>query len=376
MARIMINNRKSALMYSYETIRGGCAILDHIARSYESFLCIDWSSYDQYLPRCITDLFFTRFLRSLIIINHGYQPTFDYPAYPDLDEHKLFKYMDNLLHFLHTWYNNMIFVTAEGFAYARDYCGVPSGLLNTQYLDSFGNLFLIIDSLIEFGCSTAEIHEIVFFVMGDDNVLFTLWSEDRLHTFLTFLEKYALNRYNMKLSKTKSVLTVLRSRIEILSYRVNFGRPKKPIDKLVAQLCYPEHGYKDKYMSSRAIGIAYAAAGEDETFHEFCHDVYHTFLPYSVAPTPQNIESAKYYLPGYFKMFDDISDVIDFSSFPSIEKVRSKYTTWQGFLSLDKKWDPSWFVNPPFVVPPSAKTMADYQAENSICTRDTPILFS
>lgn len=375
MARIPINGIKSSIMYSYETIRGGCAQLDWIAQHYSSFLCIDWSSYDQRLPRCITDLFWTRFLRSLIVINSGYQPTFEYPTYPDLNEHALYTYFDNILHFLHTWYNNMVFVTADGFAYIRNYCGVPSGLLNTQYLDSFGNLFLIIDALFAFGCTEQEILQIVIFVMGDDNVLFTLWDEERLYSFLTFLEKYALQRYNMVLSKKKSLLTVLRSRIEILSYRLNFGMPERPIGKLVAQLAFPEHGPKDKYMSARAIGLAYASCGQDETFHEFCHDVYHMFLPFSAPLTQETIQTASAYMPGYFKQFERISEEIDFSRFPTIEKIRSDIRTWKGFLKLDTKWDPNWFVNAPYVVPPSAKTMADYQIEHDLCTRDTPYLF-
>nr|BBU59858.1 RNA dependent RNA polymerase [Rosellinia necatrix partitivirus 25] len=384
MARISINGTKSCIMYSFETIRGGCLYLNQLAMQYTSFLCIDWSSYDQRLPRVITDIFWTQFLRSLIVINHGYQPTWEYPSHKDLDEHALYQRMDNLLHFLHTWYNNMVFVTSDGFGYLRDYCGVPSGLLNTQYLDSFGNLFLIIDALYVFfserGLADPDIRkqilQIVFFVMGDDNVLFTKLDLDTLYAFLVFLESYALSRYNMVLSKTKSVLTVLRSRIEILSYRVNNGKPIRPIYKLVAQLCFPEHGPNDKFMSARAIGIAYAAAGQDPDFHEFCSDVYSMFKPFSVQLTPENIERAKYHLPGYFKMFDNIAEEIPFDHFPTIDEVLAKYSTWQGYLKLDKKWDPNWFVNPPYAVPPSSKTMADYQTEHSLPTRDTPYLFN
>ncbi|AZT88592.1 RNA-dependent RNA polymerase [Trichoderma citrinoviride partitivirus 1] len=375
MARIPINGIKSSIMYSYETIRGGCAQLDWIAQSFSSFLCIDWSSYDQRLPRCITDLFWTRFLRSLIVISHGYQPTFEYPTYPDLDEHALYTYFDNILHFLHTWYNNMVFVTADGFSYIRNYCGVPSGLLNTQYLDSFGNLFILIDSLFEFGCNKTEIMEIVFFVMGDDNVLFTHWNEDRLYAFLVFIENYALTRYNMILSKKKSLLTVLRSRIEILSYQLQNGMPTRPIGKLVAQLAYPEHGPKDKYMSARAIGLAYAACGQDPTFHEFCFDVYHMFLPFAAPMDQESIQVASAYMPGYFKQFERIAEFIDFTRFPTIDHIRNKIRKWQGFLSLDTKWDPNWFVNPPYAVPLDAKTMTDYQVEHSLLTRETPFLF-
>jgi hypothetical protein len=82
--------------------------------------------------------------------------------------------------------------------------------------------------------------------------------------------------YSFKESITcnKSIITDDRSKIETLSYQC-FGKLKKDIEKLVAQLSYPEHGYIDKYMSMRAIGIAYASWGIDPVFH---HE-FQFFLP-------------------------------------------------------------------------------------------------
>jgi len=366
MARYPINGMKSVLMYGYETIRGSNHRLDHIAKGFTSFFTIDWSAFDQRLPRVITDIYWLDFLRRLIVINHGYQPTYEYPVYPDLSEHDLYHRMNNLLVFVHTWYNNMVFVTADGFAYLRSFAGVPSGLLNTQYLDSFANLFLIIDGLFEFGITTEEIKQITFFIMGDDNSGFTHWEIVRLHEFIEFFESYALKRYNMVLSKTKSVITFLRSRIETLSYKCNFGMPIRPLGKLVAQLCYPEHGPKDKYMSARAIGIAYAAAAMDEEFHEFCHDIYYTFLPYAAPIDLHTIDTISKHLPGYFKILDNFTDEIPLDHFPSILEVRQKYSQWQGFLKAEPKWNRSHFVNLPHVVPPDAKTMHDYEIEHNL----------
>ncbi|BAD98237.1 putative RNA-dependent RNA polymerase [Rosellinia necatrix partitivirus 1-W8] len=370
MARYPINGIKSCIMYSFETIRGSNRYLDSIARDFISFFTIDWSSFDQRVPRVITDIFWTDFLRQLIVINHGYQPTYEYPAYPDLSEHDLYKRMNNLLHFLHTWYNNMVFVTADGFAYLRSAAGVPSGLLNTQYLDSFCNLFLIIDGLFEFGFTQAEILSIVFFIMGDDNSGFTMMDIERLTQFIEFFESYALKRYNMVLSKTKSVITTLRSRIETLSYQCNGGNPKRPLGKLIAQLCYPEHGPKDKYMSARAIGIAYAAAAMDEEFHEFCRDIYHTFLPYAAPIDEHTLSMATKHLPGYFKMLDNIASEIKFDSFPTLEMVQDKYSRWQGYLSHKPKWNDAHFKFLPETVPNNIKTMTDYQLEHKL---DTPV---
>lgn len=366
MARYPINGLKSAIMFSFETIRGSNHYLDSLAQSFQSFFTIDWSSFDQRVPRVITDLFFTDYLRNLIIINHGYQPTYEYPTYPNLTEHDLYHRMSNLINFMHTWFNNMVFVTADGFSYLRSFSGVPSGILNTSYIDSWVSAFLLVDGLLEYGYSSAQILEITFFILGDDNTGFTHLSHKELTDFLDFFETYTLSRYNMVLSKTKSVITIMRNRIETLSYTCNFGKPRRPLGKLVAQLCYPEHGPKDKYMSARAIGIAYAAAGMDPEFHQFCYDIYHTFLPYAAPLNDHTLDMAQKHLPGYFKVLDSLAAEIPFDHFPTIEEVLHKYSSWQGYLSAAPKWNSAHFVNLPHIIPPDAKTMTQYELEFNI----------
>jgi hypothetical protein len=334
---------------------------------FKSFFTIDWSSFDQRAPRAISDTFWTHFLPSLIVISHGYQPTFEYPTYPDLDEHTMYRKLHNLLHFLHLWYNNMTFLSQDGFAYRRTSAGIPSGLFLTQYIGSYINLYLLIDALIEFGLSDPQIEDITLLIMGDDNSGFTHWSISQLESFAIFFETYAFQRWNMVLSKTKSILTTLRNKIETLGYQCNFGKPKRPIPKLVAQLCYPEHGPKDKYMSARAIGMAYASCGEDYVFYCFCRDVYHTFLPYAADYQRSDVmEHITTHLPGQFKMLDAYAETIHLDHFPTFDELRHQVSTWQGPLDFQPKWNRAHFVNNPDVIPPSAKTMADYQQEHGI----------
>lgn len=371
---VMARKHDCCIMYGLETIRGSNHYLDHIARSYKSFFTIDWSQYDQRLPRVITDIYYTDFLESLIAISHGYQPTYEFQTYPDLTEEMMFKRTSNLLWFLHTWYNNMTYLSSDGYAYRRTCAGVPSGLYNTQYIDSFGNLFLIIDGFIEYGYSDQEIDRILLFIMGDDNSGFTHLSIGELESFLFWFEDYTLHRYNMILSKSKSIITIFRNRIETLSYQCNFGMPIRPLDKLVAQLCYPEHGPVDKYMSARAIGIAYAAAGMNFTFHCFCEDIYNTFAPYAATPDTETFFNILKFLPGQFKMLDSYFEEINLTYFPSIHEVRNKYAEWQGPLDYSPKWNFAHFVNAPNIVPPSVKTMADYRIEHNIQRDPIPIL--
>jgi hypothetical protein len=372
---IMARSMKSAIMYSLETIRGGCAYMDAHAKDFTSFLCIDWSSFDQRMPWIIVDTFFTHFLPSLLVISNGYQPTAEYLSYPGLTSDKMFKRIFNIICFLRLWYYNCVFVTADGYSFVRQFAGITSGMLNTQYLDSFCNLFLMLHALFHFGCSEEEILQLSVFVMGDDNVMLTHWCEDKLYQFMTFFEQHALIHFGMVISTKKSVFTVLRSRIEMLGYRIMFGTPKRDIGKLVAQLCYPEHGPLDKYMSARAVGIAWAAAGMDPMFHEFCFDVYSTFLPYADKNYSSDMSKVLKHLPGFFKILDDPSEFVNPERFPSIEEVRHRYQHWQGELDPHKKWSPAHFVNMPEDVPEKFVTMKDYMSEHNMSFPDVPRLF-
>lgn len=373
---LLVQARKftCCIMYGLETIRGSNQFLDHIAQWFKSYFSLDWSSFDQRLPRIITDCYYQDFLPRLIVINAGYQPTYEYPTYPDLDEHQLYTRIRNLLSFLHLWFNNMTFLSQDGYAYRRTIAGIPSGLLNTQYLGSFANLFLLIDALIEYGKSDDEIKQIILFILGDDITGLTLWSISDLEQFVHWFENYALSRYGMVLSTTKSVITPQRQNIVTLSYKCNFGSPLRPIGKLVAQLCYPEHGTKDKYMSYRAIGIAYAASGQDETFHNFCRDVYLTFLPYAAKLDHTTIENIGKYLPGYLKILDSYQEIVDLTHFPSLLEIRKILSTWKGPLSFTPKWNFSHFIQAPDIVPPSAKTLYEYELEHNINIVDPPLL--
>jgi hypothetical protein len=131
----------------------------------------------------ITDIFFTNFICQLTIMSHGYALTTEYPTYPDLTQELLYMRTDNLLRFHHLMYNNMTYLSADGYTYQRQHAGIPSGLFLTQYLDSFGNLFLIIDSMIEFGLTDEEILNLRLLVLGDDNCGFTHWPIEHLQNF-------------------------------------------------------------------------------------------------------------------------------------------------------------------------------------------------
>lgn len=108
--------------------------------------------------------------------------------------------LNNTLEFLYFWYKNMTFLSQNGFAYQRQHAGIPSGMLNTQYLDSYCNLFVMIHAMLDFGILPQEIRDIRFYIMGDDNSTFTQWPSNKTQLFMEHLSSFASNKYNMKLN--------------------------------------------------------------------------------------------------------------------------------------------------------------------------------
>lgn len=271
---------------------------------------------------------------------------------------RMCKQISNLLDFLHFWFNNMIFATANGYGYKRLHAGIPSGMLATQYIDSFCNLFIIYDSLLEFNLSEDEIRMCKFIVMGDDNCGFLPWNLCKAYAIVDFINQYAKERYNMTLNVTKSRITDNRQKIETLAYECNFGNPKRSIEKLFSQLCYPERGYRDKYMSMRAIGIVYASCGQDLTFYQFCRDVFYTFLPYATPLTPLERQKLTRIRPGPFKLLDEPPKFLFELKFPDHQDIIEIIQTWHGPLSFEPKWNRSHFINDPDESPPLYECLA------------------
>jgi len=340
-------------------------MIDRAAHRYSSFISLDWSAFDQRVPRYVIVAFFLDYIPSLLIVSHGYMPTRFYPdTHQDLDSFA--QRMFNVVVFLLTWYLSMTFTSYDGFAYVRQHGGVPSGLLDTQFIDSFGNMYIIIDCLLEFGFSKAECYTMLFLVLGDDNLIFLIQNYERICRFMSFLDNYAKIRHGMVVSVLKSVYTRIRSKITFLSYDNNYGLPFRPTGKLVAQLAMPERPIPSKrewIHAARALGLAYANCGNDANFHLLCERVYRKFRPDQPVPTHhlmKTFKKWKYQLPE----FDVESVEYSFPEFPSLSEIRLGVSSYHGFLSELDKWNFDLFEVPPSDNPPNGITLKTYMTNN------------
>lgn len=256
----------------------------------------------------------------------------------------------------------MVYISYDGYAYVRQFGGVPSGLLNTQSLDSFGNIYIIVDCMLEFGFSKTEINHMIFFIMGDDNVFFSNEEFPRICEFLLFMEEYAKQRHGMVLSVLKSVWTTLRNEIEVLGYQCNDGHPVRPIGKLVAQLAFPERpvpANKEWMHAARALGLAYASCGQDSQFHLLCEKVYLKFKTSEQVSSRRFMQTVKYTVAELLDINIDVNRM-DIPDFPSLYEVRQLTSEYQGFFSETDKWKTTIFRNRPSDVNHDVITLADW----------------
>ncbi|KAL4126453.1 hypothetical protein QTP88_010675 [Uroleucon formosanum] len=98
------------------------------------------------------------------------------------------------------------------------------------------------------------------------------------------------------------------------------------------------------------------------------------FLTYAQPLTSDSIEQMKKYLPGVFKLCDELPDYLINLEFPSFSTIRTEIEEWKGPLSFSSKWNPSQFINPPNYVPPDFTTLKHFNEMNNVTFSDPPFL--
>jgi hypothetical protein len=358
-ALAQIRREESCIMQGLETIRGANAHIDKIAQKYNSYVTLDYSGFDQTVPHPVINTFFEKYIPSILITDQGYTSiTIKDPNKINKDRGRT---LNNLLLFIKEWYYNMIYITTNGYAYRRTCAGIPSGLLITQFLDSYCNLFMIIYALCAYGFNDDEISEIIFLVMGDDNCMMLNHTIIETEKLFKFVCEYVQDTFHMKCNLQKCIITRDRAQISTLSYECNNGFAKRPYEKMVAQLIYPERGMNDKLMSYRAIGAAYASCGCCKTFYEFAMDVYLLFLPYMEEITPENFERIQRYATFGYEDTDDIMKIERLLRFPTFEEILKTQTIYAGALTEEPRWQTDIFNETPYFKGEIFKTLEQWR---------------
>jgi hypothetical protein len=313
-----LRNNDTVIAWGYETLNGGfyklASKLDSLKYKPQTWLCLDWSQFDKRARfSVINDVHDA--IHNSIEFHRGYVPTTHYPSH-HLDAENFSVRMNRL----YKWMRNAVKFTPirifDGSEYKRLHSNIASGLLSTQLLDTWVNFIMITTCLLSLGIKIDN-HTLMK-LLGDDSIiaLRELILEKDYNPFLERLELEANKRFGAKLNSRKSIIKPSIQGCHFLGYVYDNSIPKRDYYHLLAQLLYPERGWTLSSLAGRAVGIAWASAGQSKLVYNVCNDVYKYIV--SLGHTPDS--SGLKYLEYQGLTTNDLS----VASFPTIEELQRR----------------------------------------------------
>jgi hypothetical protein len=267
---------KGRLLWGREMIRGGWKKLFneiHENGIPSAFLSLDWSQFDKRLLFELIDEVHSIW-RSYFSFSR-YQPTSFYPNANPRDIQRLERLWQWMCHSVkHTPIrlpNNEL--------WSWNYNGFSSGFQQTQLMDSFANMIMILTALSALGINIKSEHFWIR-VQGDDSLI-ALYEQIWLSygpNFLTMLGDAAAFYFNAKLSVKKSQFSDRLQGMSVLSFFNDFGLPYRTDEDLLRHLFFPERNQDLARTASAALGLAYAASGCSIRFHSLCEYIWNKLV--------------------------------------------------------------------------------------------------
>jgi len=319
---------ETPIAWGYETLNGGFykmrADMSHKHIHPVTTICLDWKFFDKRaLFQIIDDIhdIWRSYQRQ-----DQYMPT---PVYNEELQNSNISSPDKINN-LWKWMNNALkhspLRLPDGSLWKRKRNGIPSGLLQTQILDSFVNLIMIVTTLAEMGIYVDETFYIK--VLGDDSYITFPFEIPDPESFKSRFKEIALRRFNAFLNERKSVIVRGLNGAHFLGYVDNNGIPTRPRCALLAQLLYPERVVNIDTLAARATGIAWASCGQDVTVYRICKDVYDYAIRQGATPRASGFWMTQVY--------PDIS----FEEFPTRSEILRRL---KGASGPPSNWD-NWFL--------------------------------
>ena len=307
------------LLWGRETIRGGWRKLFsevHTGGTPSTFLSLDWSQFDKRLLFVLMN-FVHMIWRSYFCFDL-YQPTSFYPN-AKTDPVRIER--------LWTWMCYSILHTPillpDGRLFEWTTNGFGSGFQQTQLMDSFANMIMILTCLSSLGINIKSKHFWIR-VQGDDSLIafyeamFVIYGP----TFLDKLADSALFYFNAKLSAKKSQISNRLTHMSVLSFYNRFGLPYRTDEDLLRHLLFPETPGGFEELVSSALGLAYAACGCSERFHALCKHIFERGLSRGDKPTRKAFH---WMIRTGLLTEDDVDEII---SHPFPERLALRANAW------------------------------------------------
>jgi len=158
------------IAWSYEIMTGGMRKLNQQTRDDDLYLCLDWSQFDKRTRYIFIDKIHAMW-KSWMTKDSGYMPTVEYPSTTQPHGPRIFQQrINNLWNWMSAYLKGMDIKLPDDSKWRKLHSGVASGFMQTQILDSFINLLMLLTILIYLKVPLPEFQ----LVLGDDSVLIIL----------------------------------------------------------------------------------------------------------------------------------------------------------------------------------------------------------
>jgi hypothetical protein len=317
--RDWIENRKSPMLWGYETLLGGMLRLHHemlfsIIET-ATFLAIDWPNYDLGVlhderSRCYDTY------ESYFEFDKGYIPTKMFPKSEADPQHlrKAWQWIKEATH-------RMPLVLPDGSTYIMNdqFWFVYSGLFQTQSDDSVINHARLLTILSALGFIVTTQTRLK--VQGDDSVI-------RLYLFIPADQHDALRAKFIELAeyyfnstiKEDSAEISNNGTVEILGYRNSNGFPLRDEEKLIAMLLHPRGSPTLETLMAKCVGFMYASMYQFPYVTAICKQIWTQLRLEGYSP-------AKLHIQRDVILQGEATFTIDTDHFPSPEEVTKHLRT-------------------------------------------------
>lgn len=260
------------LLWGREMIRGGWKKLQsetHENGKPRTFLSLDWSQFDKRLLfELIDDVH--KIWRGYFDFSR-YQPTSFYPNANPRDVNRI----ERLWQWMCFSVKHTPIRLPNNQLWKWNHNGFSSGFQQTQLMDSFANMIMILTVLASLGINI-ESPDFWIRVQGDDSLIAFYEQMYLIYgpNFLTMIAEAALFYFNAKLSVKKSQLSDRLNGMSVLSFYNDFGLPCRTDEDLLRHLFFPERNQDMARTASAVLGLAHAASGCSPRFHALCEYIW------------------------------------------------------------------------------------------------------
>lgn len=271
-----LNEDCGKMLWGREIMKGGWKklyneILKHGTPN--TFLSIDWSMFDKLMLFELIDEVH-KIWRSYFDFSM-YQPTSFYPFGKPKDQttiERLWKWM------CYSIKHNPILLP-DGRLFQWTYNGFGSGYQQTQLMDSFVNMIMILTCLSALGINI-EANTFWIRIQGDDSLV--SFYEQIYHIygphFLVMLAEAAEFYFRAKLNTKKSKILNKLNELTVLGYFNIYGLPYRTDEDLLRHLFFPEKPQDWTRLAASAMGLAMASTGCSLRFYKTCELIWNELV--------------------------------------------------------------------------------------------------